>query len=183
MKEDNPRPTIKGIFVNSHIEAVKKLKGEEGVLALEHRYGKSLNFKNSEDIPVAEEVKIIEYSLDFLSTVPVTEENRAYEAGRLHFYNFTTTPLGKIIFSLFRQDFKLLAMKCQHIAGHVFRWVHFASEDLGPTSVRVTMTNNDYPMDHFRGFFAAWMEFAGLTGEAKAEEVEPNIYQYTMTWE
>lgn len=183
MKEDNPRPTIKGIFVNSHIEAVRKLRGEEGVLALGQRCGMPIEYKNSEDVSIADEVKIIECSLDFMSPEPVAEQSRAFEAGRLHFRNFTTTPLGKIIFSLFRQDFKLLAMKSQHIAGHVFHGVHFTSEDLGPKSVRVTMTNNDYPIDHFRGFFAAWLEFAGLTGEAKAVEVEPNTYQYTMTWE
>jgi uncharacterized protein (TIGR02265 family) len=183
MKEENPRPTIKGIFVNSHIEAVRKLRGEEGVLALEHRYGKSLKFKNSEDVPVADEVKIIEYALDLLSPELVPEPEWAFEAGRLHFRNFTTTPLAQIIFSLFREEYKLLMLKTKNIAGHVFRGVHFASEDLGPKSVRVTMKNNDYPIQHFRGLFAEWMIFAGLVGTVVAEEPKPNTYQYTMTWE
>jgi uncharacterized protein (TIGR02265 family) len=132
-------------------------------------------------VPVREEVKIIELALDILSPLPIPPERRAFEAGRLHFRNFSTTPLGRIVFSMFRTDFKLMMMQASNIAGHVFKGVHFASEDLGPKAVRVTMTNNDYPIDHFRGLFQEWMEFAGKSGRVEASAAG-GAYAYTMRW-
>ncbi len=179
--EEKNTPTIKGIFVNSHIRAVEKVQGAEGLRKLKEQYGGNLDYKNSEDVPVREEVKIIECALDILSP-QIPPEERAFEAGKLHFRNFVTTPLAKIVFSMFRQNFKLMMMQSPNIAGHVFRGVHFSAEDLGPQSVRLTMTNNDYPIDHFRGLFAEWMEYSGCKGDISEAEIEPNTYQYTMEW-
>jgi uncharacterized protein (TIGR02265 family) len=180
--EGEKKPTIKGIFVNSHIAAVRKVLGEDGVRKLEEIYGKPIIFKNSEDVPVREEVKIIECALDLLHPEMAISESRAFEAGRLHFQNFRTTPLAKIIFSVFRTDFKLMMLQSKNIAGHVFRGVHFTTEELSATKARVTMTNNDYPIDHFRGLFAEWMKFSGYEGTVSAEKVEPDTYQYLMEW-
>jgi hypothetical protein len=44
------------------------------------------------------------------------------------------------------------------------------------------MTNNDYPIDHFRGLFAEWMKFSGYEGTVTAEKVEPDTYRYLMEW-
>lgn len=175
-------PRIKGVFVNSHVKALEAKKGAAGVRELARRYGAPVRFKNSEDVPVREEVKIIELTLDIMSEKPVPPERRAFEAGRLHFRNFSTTPLARIIFSMFKKDFKLLMMQCANIAGHVFKGVDFTSEDLGPTSVRVGMKNNDYPIDHFRGLFQAWMDFSGKTGVVTAQASETGAYAYTMKW-
>jgi len=177
------KPTIKGIFVNSHISAVRKIKGEEGVRELARRFGGSLVFKNSDDVPIRDEVKIIEFALDILASSPVSPDIRAFEAGRLHFKNFCTTPLAKIIFSMFRTDFKLMMLQTKNIAGHVFQGVEFDANDLGVNAVAITMKNNDYPLDHFRGLFTEWLEFSGKKGSVIAKETEPNIYQYTMRWE
>ena len=180
---EEKRPTIKGIFVNSHLAAVRKALGDDGVRRLEELYGKPLQFKNSDDVLVGEEVKIIEYALDILSSEPIPEPQRAFEAGRLHFKNFSTTPLAKIIFSLFRSEFKLMMLQSKNIAGHVFQGVHFNAKEITPKKVVITMMNNDYPIDHFRGLFAEWMVFSGNKGEVTAVHIPPDVYEYTIEWE
>src|SRR5258708_277578 len=172
-------PTIKGVFVKSHINAVRKLRGENGIRALEQLYGKPVSFKNSENVPVAEEVKIIELALGIMADQPIPPEERAYEAGRLHFRNFSTTPLGRIIFSMFRRNFKLMMLQSYHVAGHVFQGVKFGSEDLGPTSVRIVMENNDYPLDHFRGLFYEWLLFSCASGREDTRIIPDHRYEYT----
>ena len=176
------RPVIKGIFVNSHIKFVRQQKGEEGIHTLEQHYGKPLKFKNSDNVPVCEEVKILEAALDVLSDKRIPGHERAFEAGRLHFRNFTTTPLAKIIFSLFRKNFKLMMIQTHNIAGHVFQGVRFSTEELGSSALKVIMENNDYPLDHFRGLFQEWMDFSGYSGVVEAKETAPNRFEYTMRW-
>ncbi|MBI3189432.1 MAG: DUF2378 family protein [Ignavibacteriales bacterium] len=176
------KPTIKGIFVNSHIKIVRELKGEQGVLELEKRFGKPLRFRNGENVLVREEVKLIELALDILTDHRFPVEERAFEAGRLHFRNFTTTPLAHIIFSQFRKNMKLLLMQAKHITGHVFQGVKFSSTDLGPTSVKIIMKNNDYPLDHFKGLFYEWILFAGYEGSVEARHIVPDQYEYTVVW-
>jgi uncharacterized protein (TIGR02265 family) len=181
MRDMSSEPRIKGIFVNSHVKALEAKKGPGAVRELAKRYGARVRFRNSEDVPVREEIKIIELALDIMSDSPVPSERRAFEAGRLHFRNFSGTPLARIIFSMFRTDFKLMMMQAPNIAGHVFKGVKFASADLGPKAVKVTMDNNDYPMDHFRGLFQEWLEFSGKTGHVTAQETSGS-YAYAMKW-
>jgi uncharacterized protein (TIGR02265 family) len=176
-------PTIKGVFVNSHINAVRKVRGETGIRTLEQLYGKSVSFKNSENIPIAEEVKIIELALGILADQPIPPGDKAFEAGRLHFRNFSTTPLGRIIFSMFRKNFKLMMLQSYHVAGHVFQGVKFSSEELGPSSVRIVMQNNDYPLDHFRGLFFEWLLFSGASGNVDARILPDDQYEYTISWQ
>ena len=178
-------PTIKGIFVNSHIKAVEDKFGKEGLMKLQKLFGKSLKFKNTDNVPVRDEVSLIECALIVLSGNKTSKENLIYDAGKLHFRNFSTTPLGKIIFSVFKKNYKLMMLQTHNIAGHVFRGVKFTSYDLGGNSVKVIMENNDYPLDHFRGLFQAWMEFAGYKGivTGTVNKSNPNTYEYVMTWE
>jgi len=179
----SPQPVIKGMFVKSHIEAVRKAKGEAGVAELERRYGKPLKFRHMQYVPVREEVKIIEHTLDILSPAPVPAAMRAFEAGRLHFRNFRTTSYGKIIFSSLPKNCKPILMNAKYIAQHVFRHVKFTSIDLGPQALKIIMENNDYPIDHFKGLFYEWMRFFDLKrAKVDAKETVPNIYEYTMVW-
>jgi uncharacterized protein (TIGR02265 family) len=180
---NSPHPTIKGIFVNSHIARVRKEKGEIGVKKLTDMMGMPLVFKNGDNVLVRDEVRLIECALDIMSTTPVDPKTRAFDAGRLHFQNFSTTPLAKIIFSMFRTSFKKLMLQANTIAGHVFEGVSFKTEDLGEKTVRVTLQNNDYPIDHFRGLFYEWMTFAGLHGTVEATEGKQHEYIYTINWE
>jgi uncharacterized protein (TIGR02265 family) len=175
-------PTIKGIFVNSHIRQFQQERGEGGIEDLKKRYGKSIEFRNDDDIPVSEEVKILECIVDILHTDQLSPEDRSYQAGVLHFKNFMNTPFAKIIFSLFSKNFKMLMLQSKNIAGHVFKGVHFDSKDLGGNGVEVIMKNNDYPLEHFIGLFQAWMDFSGLHGKVTGEKVE-DTYVYTMHWE
>lgn len=178
-----PKPTIKGIFVRSHIKALQDKKGEVAVTQLQKDFGKPIDFKNSDNVLISDEVKIIELCLDILSPTPVDFNKRAFEAGRLHFQNFVTTPLAKIIFPIFKNQFKLMMLNSDKIAGHVFQGVTFSSQELGPKSVKITMQNNDYPLDHFKGLFYEWMVFSGLKGDVEASESINNSYEYTLTWE
>ena len=180
----SPKPVIKGMFVRSHIEAVRKVKGEKGVKELERRYGKPIKFGHVQYVPVREEVKIIELTLDVLNPTPVPALVREFEAGRLHFRNFSTTPYGRIIFSALPRDFKLMMMNTRYIAQHVFRHVKFTSIDLGPQVLKVIMENNDYPIDHFKGLFYEWMRFFDLKrANVDAREIASNVYEYTMVWQ
>lgn len=175
-------PTIKGIFINSHIKKVRQEKGEEGVRELEKKFGMRIKFGNLEDIPVREEVRLLECALEVLRGQPVMEPEKSFEAGKLHFRDFSETPFGRIIFSQFKNSFKLMMKNAPSIAGHVFKGVKFYSEEVGPNSVIITMENNDYPIDHFRGLFQEWMDFSGLKGVVEAKEIAPNRYQYSLTW-
>jgi len=176
------RPTIKGIFVNSHIKKVREAKGEEGVRELEKKFGMPLKFGNFEDVPVQEEVRLIECALEVLRGGLVPDTEKAFEAGRLHFTNFSQTPLGRILFSQFKNNFKMLMMNAPSIAGHVFKGVRFYADELAPNKVKVTMENNDYPIEHFKGLFQEWMNFSGLEGTVEARETAPNRYEYLMQW-
>jgi uncharacterized protein (TIGR02265 family) len=177
------KPTIKGIFVNSHIRAVEKQLGNKGVQELTARYGKPMKFRNSESVPVAEEIKIIEYALDILSKEPIPARERSFEAGRLHFRNFSSTPLARIVFSIFRKDFRLMMQKAQHIAGHVFQGIKFSTEDVGTNKIKVIMENNDYPLEHFRGLFYEWLHFAGSIGTVEGKQITSDTFEYTITWQ
>lgn len=174
-------PTIKGIFLKSHINAVKQAKGEEGIKQLEETYGKPLSFKNSDDIPVREEVKLIEVITQLLSTTPISPEQLPFEAGKQHFRDFTTTPLAKIVLPFFKNQFKQVVLQAQNIAGHVFQGVTFETHDEGEKKIKLIMRNNDYPIDHFKGFFQAWMEYSGLQGTIEAKEIN-GAYEYLMSW-
>ena len=176
------KPTIKGIFVKSHIRALRRKKGELAVRELERRFGKPLRFKNSESVAVRDEVRLLELIVDITHRKRLTPRQRAYQAGRLHFQNFATTPFARIIFSLFKKRFKMLLLQAQNIAGHVFRGVRFTSQSLGPKSISLIMENNDYPIEHFRGLFQSWMTFAGLSGSVSARTIAPKTYQYIFRW-
>lgn len=176
-------PVIKGVFVNSHVAAVRRALGDEGVQALEDRYGAPVSFGPTEDVPVREEVRIIELALDLLRPDQATADARAFEAGRLHFRNFTTTPWAKILFRLFPRNYHYMTTHAHVVAERVFKGVEFEPEDLGPQKVRLTMRGADYPIDHFRGLFYEWMRYFDLTGDVTAAQAGPGEYVYTMQWE
>lgn len=179
---DGISPTIRGIFINEHINKVRLLKGEEGVRELERRYGQPINFSNTENVPVREEIKILEAMLDIISDTPVPEEKRSYEAGRLHFKDFAETPLGRIIFSVFRGDFKTMMTKSQYIAEHVFKGIEFRPISTGEKSVVIHMSNADYPIEHFQGLFQEWMNYSGETGTVEAKKIDSGTYEYKLSW-
>lgn len=176
-------PVIKGVFVNSHVQAVRRALGDEGVQALEDRYGAPLSFRSTEDVPVRDEVRIIELALDLLRPGDVASEDRAFEAGRLHFRNFTTTPWAKILFRIFPRNYHYMTTHAHVVAERVFKGVEFEPEDLAPNKVRLTMRGADYPIDHFRGLFYEWMRYFDLDGDVTAKETGPGEYVYTMEWE
>ncbi len=175
-------PTIQGIFVMSHIDAVRRSKGRDGVLELERKLGKTLDFRATESVPIVEELRIIDAALDVLKTLPIPPLQRDYEAGRLHFRNFSTTPLGEFLLSIFREDFKIVMLRAPAIANLVFQGVTFSAIDTGPNMVRVTMSNAAYPLEHFHGLFSEWMRFSNLRGAVEATTGPGGECIYTMKW-
>lgn len=170
--------------MNSHIKALRELKGEKGLAKLREHCPEYLHFKNTDDVPVRKETELLECAVQLIHDGRVfSQEELEYEAGVLHFQNFLTTPLAKILFPLLRAQFKPVMMRAKHIAGHVFRNVEFDSEELGEHALKVFMKNNDYPLFHFKGFFQAWMDFSGRTGKVEARELADGVYEYTMKWE
>lgn len=176
-------PTIKGVFVNSHVEAVRRARGDEGVAELSRLFGGPIDFRATSDVLVRDEVRLIEYALDLIEPRGFEGGERAYQAGRLHFRDFSTTPWAKMIFSIFPRNFRYMMLHCGGIAEMVFKGVSFESEPLGPNAVRVAMDNTDYPVEHFQGLFHQWMEDFGLNGTVEYREPRPGRYEYVMRWE
>lgn len=173
-------PTIKGIFVRAHVDSIKKEKGNEGLALLEERYGKPLTFNNSDNVPLHDEVTLLECATEILDP-SLPKEKVSYEAGRLHFKNFLTTPFARIILPFFKNQFKVMMLQSHNIAGHIFQGVSFTAEDLGEKSVKMIMKNNDYPIEHFQGFLQEWMHYSGLEGTIEAVKKEDS-YEYLMKW-
>ncbi len=175
-------PTIRGVFVKSHINALFKARGLVAIEDLKKRYSKPIDFGNTDNVPVREEVIILEHIVDILSEKQLSAAERRREAGKLHFKNFTTTPLWTLIISIFGNKIKTLLMQSPNIAGRVFSGVMFSSRDLGERTVRITLENNDYPLEHFQGFFEEWLSSAKLSGYVEAYARSDNVYEYLITW-
>jgi len=175
-------PTIKGIFVNSHLRAVEKAHGAAGIERLETLVGQPLRFGAGEDVPVSLEVRVIEAAVELLVDHPVAAEDVPVEAGRLHFRNFKGTPWAKVLFGMLPRDFGFMVRHSPVIAERVFKGVSFEVKDLAPGVLKLTMDNADYPLDHFRGFFEAWMADYGLSGTVVAQALSPRTYDYLVTW-
>jgi len=171
-------PTIKGVFVMSHVNALVRAKGEKALKELVERCGRRVHFTGSEDVPIRIEVLILEHVLDMLAGKKIAAGKREYEAGKLHFNNFAQTPLGEIVL-LF--NFKTALMRAPWIARRVFRGVEFSSKPTGKNTVEIIMGNNDYPLEHFQGFFKAWMQHLKLKGTVRAKE-KAGEYIYTVKW-
>ena len=175
-------PTIKGIFVNSLVQAVRRQKGPEGLARLEAAMGRSLDFGDFDDVPIREEVRLIEAANDILREAPLPERERAFEGGRLHFRNFKGTPIARMMFAVFPRNYRYLILHTPSIAQRVFKGVAFEAREVGPRALEVVMGNNDYPLDHFRGLFQEWMDDFGYHGVVEGHESGPAQYTYLMRW-
>lgn len=171
-------PTIKGIFVKSHVDALVRAKGKDAVGELIERCGKQVRFQNSDDVPIRTEILIIEHVLDMLAGKRIPKGKREFEAGRLHFRNFAGTRVGEMVL-MFR--FKSALQRAPWIARRVFRGVQFSVKDLGKNAIEISMSDNDYPLEHFHGFFKAWMQHKKLSGTVRAKDVE-GVYMYALKW-
>ena len=176
-------PTIKGLFVNSHVNRLKEAKGEEAVRELERLYGSGVAFKNLEDVPVREEVRIIELCLQILDPALAAGPERLEEAGRLHFRNFAETRLGTVLLASLPhtpQSLKTLLLNVGSIGRSVFKHTNLSgTEQRG--GVVVVMENTDYPAEHFAGFFAEWALHYGLPRGAVRTETEDSTHRYIIS--
>lgn len=172
-------PTIKGIFVNSQVASVRKAKGEEGVRELERRYGKPVKFTNTENVPVEEEVRLIREAIQIINDDKITPENLEFEAGRLHFRNFISTPLARLILGAIT-NLKYLFLHSKYIAEHVFNGIVFISEDLGGEKIKITMEGGAYPLDHFKGLWWEWCDYFGYKAKVGALQLAPEKYEYIV---
>lgn len=180
--EPAKRPTIKGIFAKSHVRGLERERGQEGVRELERRTGRPVNYQNTDDVPISEEVDMLENIVDILSPRPLSHKERAREAGRLHFRNFSTTPLWTLVDSLLGSNPKFILMQSAKIAGYVFQDVEFIAADIGERGVKLTMFNNDYPIEHFQGFLEEFLRAFGHEPNVHATLLSRDRYEYTLHW-
>jgi uncharacterized protein (TIGR02265 family) len=180
----NEQPTIKGIFVTSHIKALEKQRGHEAVEELERRYGKPLRFRSSDNVPIAEENLILSHIVDITSATDLKHEERAFEAGRVHMKNFSTTPMWLLLSPALQHSPKWIFLQSQHVAELVFEGVKFSSREVSPTVVQIRMEDHEgsYPIEHFQGFLAEMISASGLVGAVDSGVAKDGAYIYTITW-
>lgn len=174
--------TIKGLFVNTHVKAVEKNLGDFGVKQVAKKCGFALPYGNWENVPVIQEVKVIDAALQLLSDTEVPIHKLEYEAGKFHFNNFMSTFFAKTIFAQFGTNFALMMRLAGKIASRVFKGVEVRSQQLEVKKVRITMYNMDYPLEHFVGFFEAWLSYMKLIGIARGKDLGNKTYEYIITW-
>jgi hypothetical protein len=108
---------------------------------------------------------------------------REREAGRLHFRNFSTTTLGRVLLASMPQtpaSLKTLLMNSGSIARSVFKNTNFSTSEQGG-KITITMENSDYPVEHFEGFFDEWMRAYGVTHGAVAATAQGSTHHYAIT--
>lgn len=176
---DKRMPTIKGVFVLSQVNSVRRAKGEAGLAELSRRYGKPINFGTTEDVPVEEEVRLIAHALQIINDDKIPADKIDFESGRLHFRNFIATPLAKLILGTIT-DLKYLFLHSKYIAEHVFRGIIFTSEDLGGERIKITMKGGVYPLDHFTGLWWEWGDYFGFKPKIEARMLGDEEYEYII---
>jgi len=176
-------PTIKGIFVNSHINFLKKFGGKDALEKLEKKMRKSVKFNTWQDVPLSEEIQIIEYVFDIVyPSYKLSPKDRAFEAGRLHFRNFITTPLGRILFTALPKNFKGTLLKLPMIIKHIFKNLDFSVTGISKNKVKIEVSNLNYPPEHFSGLFHEWMLFWKLYGRIDTKMKSDISCEYLISW-
>lgn len=180
--ETLPKPTIKGIFVNSHISMLKDSKGDSAVQELRDKVGFPIDYKEDEDIFLGDEEKIID-ALVLMENPNISADKLHFESGKLHFTNWTKTPWSKQLFSLLPPDFKYMMMHLNVIIVKVFQNFTFESTELGEKRVKVSANNNYYDVQHWVGLFQAWMDLFGLKGLVSGEKTGEHSCDLFFEWE
>ncbi len=179
----NKPPTIKGIFVNSHINFLKKYGGQDALEQLEKKMNKTIKYNIWQDVPLSEEIQIIEHVFDIVYPASgLSPKDRAFEAGRLHFRNFITTPFGRILFAALPKNFKGTLLKLPVIIKHIFKNLEFSVTGISKNKVKIEVSNMNYPMEHFSGLFHEWMQFWKLKGRIDAEKKSNISCEYLISW-
>lgn len=179
----NKPPTIKGIFVNSHINFLKKYGGENALEKLENKMQKSIKFSTWQDVSLSDEIKIIEHVFDIVyPSSGLSPEGRSFEAGRLHFRNFSTTPFGKILFTALPKNFRATLLKLPMIIKHIFKNLDFSVTGISKNQVKIEVSNINYPPEHFSGLFHEWMVFWKLQGKIDAKIKSDISCEYLISW-
>jgi len=184
--DDNSIPTIKGVFVNSHISQLRKSHGEEKVEEFKRSYGKPVEFSNTQDISIRDEVELLETIVDITTDSKLEPKERSLEAGRLHFRNFSNTSFAGILFSTVPktpEGFKKLLLNSDYIVNNIFKNTEFESAVVNDKKLKVTMGKNDYPKEHFQGLLEEWAIYFGLEkSSVHASENKDGQYEYIITY-
>jgi len=177
--------TIKGLFVNSHVTALRKKMGDEAVDELKRLFGRPVRFEAFAAVPIHDEVHILELALDLMNDRALAGSERAEAAGALHFTNFAQTPLGGALMRSLPHtpgSLRILLHNAPSIARIVFAHTEFRCEDYNKDII-ITINNCDYPLEHFQGFFGEWMSYWGLTGATvSAKVVDPGVHEYQLSF-
>jgi uncharacterized protein (TIGR02265 family) len=180
--EEGLKPTIKGLYVNGHVDLLRAEKGEEAVKLLKERLGFPIDYKEDDDVFVGDEEKLIDECLRILKP-GISEDEFDVQSGIFHFTNWAKTPWSKQLFSLLPPDFKYMMLHLSVISLKIFKNYTFEGEELGPTKVKIITKNDYYKLNHWKGIYTAWLAAFGLKGTVEAEAVAPHEYSYVITWE
>ncbi len=173
---------IRGVYVNTHLRALRREHGEHAFVELQRRFGKELRFDATELVPVGDEVRILE-DIIAITHPGIADDQKRIEAGKLHFRNFSHTTLWRVLKPFVAINLKWVLMRSRAIAGRVFQGVTFVSRDSGENSVVITLLNNDYPVEHFVGFFESLIMYTGYVPEVTAHTVAHGLmYEYLISW-
>lgn len=177
-------PTIKGLFVNSHVATLQRRMGNAAVEELARRFGGPVHFGAFESVPLRSEMELLEHSMDIMQPGAWSGSAHRAEAGRLHFRNFCDTPLGSALMRSLPHtpgSFRTLLHNTPSIARIVFDGLIFESVDVHE-GMTLTVINCDYSPEHFRGFFEEWMHQWGITGSVRARTLSEGVCEYRLSF-
>ena len=172
--------TIKGVFLKSLVDLVKKKKGQEGIEALEKAYGSDLKFHSVQNYPMETEIKLIRAAMTVV--YGKYEEDLEWEFGKLTFTTYADSLIGKTMFSLLGKEFRKIALNADRVINTVTGNLIIEVEDLAINKVRVRIGNCPHHIGHFGGVFMGAIESFGYKPKVETEVLGEGDYNYFLEW-
>jgi uncharacterized protein (TIGR02265 family) len=172
-------PKVKGVFLKSLVDVVKKQKGPNGLERLRNEYGQ-IDFRGFSDYPLKDQARLnkIASKIIFGSYSPQAE----YEFGRLSFKTYLDTIIGRTMFALIGADPLKIAKALPKILGAVMTGVTILIEEVGPLKVKITMQNIPFHIRHYEGACAAAAEHFGYKAKILSTLLPNQDFQYLVEW-
>lgn len=175
-------PMIRGKYVRCHLKYIEAECNPETVRTLRERFAGKLDFRRNDFVPIWMDNEILEAAARCLKGNDLPRQQLAYEAGRLHYRAFSETIMWQVLTRLFGKNLRLLLQQSPLITARIYRGTQFSSESYGERSGRITIINQGYPLEHFRGFFEEYLHERGFNGYADGQEFEKDRIAYNISW-
>ena len=175
-------PMIRGKYVRSHLKSIESDYGPNVATALRKRFVDRLAIRKREFVPIQLDNELFGATVDLLHAEQFAPERRSYEAGRLHFRAFSKGMLWQIVSGIFGKNLRLLLQQSPLVTAGIYRDVQFSAEPYGERSGLITITNQGYPLEHFRGFFEEYLAGSGFNGYVEVQRLDGNRIAYHISW-